>query len=130
RLTRPVPCEPRCVTTPSLVLRLGDSRLDLSAEVHAAADGTWALPGPVGSWTPSEVKVDGAAAFGLARVESGFLHLRLARGVHRVEAFGPVPPGDSFTLQFADPPLRAPAGAPGRGASGLRGAGPRAAPTR
>ena len=126
RLTRPVPCEPRCVTTPSLVLRLGDSRLDLSAEVHAAADGTWALPGPVGSWTPSEVKVDGAAAFGLARVESGFLHLRLARGVHRVEAGGPVPPGDSFTLQFADPPRRARAEAPGWDVSGLRADGPAA----
>jgi hypothetical protein len=126
RLTRPVPCEPRCVTTPSLVLRLGDSRLDLSAEVHAAADGSWALPGPVGSWTPSEVRVDGAPAFGLARVDSGFLHLRLARGVHRVEAGGPVPPGDSFTLQFADPPRRARAEAPGWDVSGLRADGPAA----
>ena len=46
RLTRPAPCEPRCVTTPSLVLRLGDGRLDLTAEVHAAADGTWAAARP------------------------------------------------------------------------------------
>ena len=46
RLTRPAPCEPHCVSTPALVLRLGDSRLDVSAEVHAAADGSWALPGP------------------------------------------------------------------------------------
>ncbi len=56
RLTRPAPCEPKCVTTPSLVLRIGDSRLQLSAEVHAAADGTWPLPGPVGSWTPAEIR--------------------------------------------------------------------------
>ena len=126
RLTRPSPCEPRCVTTPSLVLHLGDSRLDLSAEVHAAADGSWALPGPVGSWTPSEVKLDGQRAVGLVRLGSGFLHLRLARGVHRVEASGPVPPGDSFTLQFADPPRRARADAPGWDVSGLRADGPAA----
>jgi hypothetical protein len=124
RLTRPAPCEPRCLTTPSLVLRLGDSRLELSVEVHAAADGTWALPGPVGSWTPAEVSVDGAATSSLARLASGFLHLRLPKGVHRVLASGPVPPGDSFTLQFADPPRRARAEAPGWDVSGLRKDGP------
>ena len=124
RLTRPAPCEPKCVTTPSLVLRIGDSRLQLSAEVHAAADGTWPLPGPVGSWTPAEIRVDGAPAVAVARLASGFLHLRLPRGVHRVEAAGPVPPGDSFTLQFADPPRRARAEAPGWDVSGLRADGP------
>ena len=124
RLTRPAPCEPKCVTTPSLVLRIGDSRLALNAEVHAAADGAWPLPGPVGSWTPAEIRVDGAPAVAVARLASGFLHLRLSRGVHRVEAAGPVPPGDSFTLQFLDPPRRARAEAPGWDVSGLRQDGP------
>jgi hypothetical protein len=124
RLTRPAACEPRCVTTPSLVLRLDASRLALAAEVHAAADGSWPLPGPVGSWTPAEIRVDGAPAVAVARLASGFLHLRLTRGVHRVEAGGPVPPGDSFTLQFADPPRRARAEAPGWDVSGLRVDGP------
>ncbi|HKZ32673.1 MAG TPA: hypothetical protein VJ648_10010 [Vicinamibacteria bacterium] len=124
RLTRVAPCQPRCFTTPSLVLRLGDSRLELSAEVHAAADGTWALPGPVGSWVPAEIRVDGAPAVAIARLAPGFLYLRLPRGVHRVEANGPVPPGDSFTLQFADPPRRARAEAPGWEVSGLRKDGP------
>ena len=124
RLTRTASCEPKCVTTPSLVLRIGDSRLQLSAEVHAAADGTWPLPGPVGSFTPAEIRVDGAPAIAVARLASGFLHLRLPRGVHRVEAAGPVPPGDSFTLQFADPPRRARAEAPGWDVSGLRADGP------
>jgi len=86
RLTRPAPCEPTCVTTPSLVLRLDASRLALSVEVHAVADGTWPLPGPVASWTPAEVRVDGTPAVAVARLANGFLHLRLPRGVHRVEA--------------------------------------------
>ena len=124
RLTRPAPCEPRCVATPSLVLRLDATRLSLAAEVHAAADGTWPLPGPVGSWAPAEVRVDGAPAVAVARLANGFLHVRLARGVHRVEATGPVPPGDSFTLQFAEPPRRARAEAPGWDVSGLRRDGP------
>jgi hypothetical protein len=124
RLTRPAPCEPACVAAPSLLLRLDASRLELRAEVHAAADGTWPLPGPVGSWAPAEVRVDGAPAVALARLSSGFLHLRLPRGVHHVEASGPVPPGDSFTLQFAQPPRRARAEAPGWDVSGLREDGP------
>jgi len=124
RLTRPAPCEPRCVTAPALVLRLTDSRLAVEAEVHAAADGAWPLPGPVASWAPSVVRVDGAPAVAIARLASGFLHLRLPRGVHRVLAEGPVPPGDSFTLQFADPPRRARAEAPGWDVSGLRKDGP------
>jgi hypothetical protein len=124
RLTRPYPCEPHCVSTPSLTLRLDAGRLSLSAEVHAAADGTWPLPGPVGSWTPADVRLDGAPAVAIARLAGGFLHLRLARGVHRVEASGPVPPGDSFTLQFAEPPRRARADAPGWDVSGLRRDGP------
>jgi hypothetical protein len=124
RLTRPAPCEPKCVTTPSLVLRLGDSRLQLVAEVHAAADGTWPVPGPVGSWTPAAIRLDGAPAVAVARLADGFLRLRLPRGVHRVEADGPVPPGDSFTLQFGDPPRRARAEAPGWDVSGLRTDGP------
>ncbi|HVO12058.1 MAG TPA: hypothetical protein VMX54_15060 [Vicinamibacteria bacterium] len=124
RLTRPAACEPHCVATPSLVLRLGDSRLDVDAEVHAAADGTWALPGPPASWTPSEVRLDGAPAVAIARLSNGFLYLRLPRGVHRVEAGGPVPPGDSFTLQFADPPRHAHASAEGWEISGLRQDGP------
>jgi hypothetical protein len=124
RLTRPAPCEPKCVTTPDLVLRVGDSRLELAAEVHAAADGTWPVPGPVGSWTPSAIRLDGAPAVAVARLADGFLRLRLPRGVHRVEADGPVPPGDSFTLQFGDPPRRARAEAPGWDVSGLRTEGP------
>jgi hypothetical protein len=124
RLTRPAPCEPKCVTTPSLVLRIDDSRLALSVEVHAAADGAWPLPGPVASWAPAGITIDGAPAVAVARRANGFLHLRLPRGVHRVEASGPVPPGDSFTLQFADPPRRARAEAPGWDVSGLRQDGP------
>jgi hypothetical protein len=124
RLTRPAPCEPRCVATPNLLLRLDDSRLQLAAEVHAAADGTWPVPGPVGSWTPAEIRLDGAPAVAVARMSDGFLRLRLGRGVHRVEAAGPVPPGDSFTLQFGDPPRRARAEAPAWDVSGLRADGP------
>jgi hypothetical protein len=124
RLTRPASCDPKCVTAPSLVLRLGEGRLEVGAEVHAAAEGTWAVPGPLASWAAAEVRLDGAPAVAIALLGDGFLHVRLSRGVHRIEASGPVPPGDSFTLQFAEPPRRARAEAPGWDVSGLRTDGP------
>ena len=124
RLTRPEPCEPQCVTTPSLQLRLGGGRLEVRAEVHAAAEGSWAVPGPVASWAASEVSVDGAPTTALRLLGNGFLHVRLSPGVHRIVVSGPVPPGDSFTLQFARPPHRARAIAPGWDVSGLRVDGP------
>jgi hypothetical protein len=124
KLTRPEPCEPACLTTPDLRLQLGPRTLEISAEVHAAADGAWAVPGPLASWAASDVRVDGASTTAVALLADGFLRVRLPPGVHRIVASGPVPPGDSFTLQFAEPPRRARAVAPGWEVSGLRVDGP------
>jgi hypothetical protein len=124
RLTRPEPCEPACVTTPSLRLGLAAGRLEVSAEVHAAADGTWPVPGPLATWAADAIRLDGAPAVAVAQLGDGFLHVRLRPGVHRVEASAPVPPGDSFSLQFAQVPHRARVSAPGWDVSGLRADGP------
>jgi hypothetical protein len=124
RLTRPASCEPHCVTTPTLALHIDEMRLELRAEVHAAAEGAWAVPGPLASWAPAELRVDGLPATAVAHLGDGFLHLRLPRGVHRIEAVGPVPAADSVALQFADPPRRARADTVGWDVSGLRADGP------
>ena len=124
RLTRPAPCEPSCSTTASLLLRINDRRLSFSAEVHAAAAATWRVPGPVSTWVPTSVSVDGVRTAALARLGDGFLHVRLAPGVHRLEISGPTPPQDSFALQFGDRPRHARAAADGWGIVGFREDGP------
>lgn len=124
RLTRPEACGPSCVDTPRLLLQIEGGELRLVAEVHAQADATWRVPGPLGSWVPAAVSVDGAPASLVARQADAFLFVRLAPGVHRLEARGPVPPGDSFTLELPDPPRRARADAPGWDVAGLRRDGP------
>ena len=124
RLTRPEACGSSCVDTPRLLLQIGDGEMRLSAEVHAQAEATWRVPGPLGSWVPAAVSVDGAPASVVARQADAFLFVRLSPGVHRLEARGPVPPGDSFTLELADRPRRARAEAPGWDVSGLRRDGP------
>jgi hypothetical protein len=124
RLTRPEPCEPNCATTGFVLLRISDERLSFSVEVHAAARTTWRIPGPVSSWVPSQVRVDGISTAAVARLSDGFLHVRLDSGVHRLEIAGPTPPQDSFTLQFGDRPRRARAEAPGWDVVGFREDGP------
>ncbi len=124
RLTRPEPCGDACVDTPRLLLQVVGEELRLVAEVHAQADSTWRVPGPLGSWVPASVTVDGAPAQAMAQQADAFLFVRLAPGVHRLEARGPLPPGGSFTLELADRPRQARAEAPGWEVAGLRREGP------
>jgi hypothetical protein len=124
RLTRLEPCQPRCIATSVLRLRLTEESVVFEAEVHAADAGAWAIPGPPASWAPALVRVDGQATSALARLDDGFLHVRLGPGVHRIEAMGPVPRADTLTLQLRDRPMRATADAPGWDVSGFRADGP------
>jgi hypothetical protein len=124
RLTRLEPCQPRCVSTSALRLRLTDASLVFEAEVHAADSGAWAIPGPPASWAPALVRVDGQATSALARLDDGFLYVRLRPGLHRIEAIGPSPRADTLTLQLRDRPMRATADTPGWDVAGFRADGP------
>ncbi|HVQ27949.1 MAG TPA: hypothetical protein VMV21_00100, partial [Vicinamibacteria bacterium] len=121
RLTRPAACTPHCVATANLRLVVEGSELRFQAEVHAGALGAWPLPGPAASWVPRTVTLDGAPAEAqIARLEDGFLHLRVPAGTHQVVLAGPLPPQDSLTLQFGDKPRRASASAQGWQVDGIR----------
>lgn len=120
RLTRPSACAPRCVTTAAVTLTVSGGTLSVEAEVHAAADSSWPVPGPVADWIPASVTLDGTAAAAVVRHDDGFLHLRLAPGTHRVALSGPLPPRDSLALQFPERPRRIRASAEGWQVDGVR----------
>jgi len=121
RLTRRPACAPDCVSTARLHLAIEAGTLRISAEVHAGAPAAWPVPGPAASWVPRSVRIDGAAAEdSAARLGDGFLHVRLAAGVHALEIAGPLPPRDTLTLQFGETPRRATASAPGWQVDGIR----------
>jgi hypothetical protein len=102
RLLAPPDCEPDCAETASLDLSAGPRGLRMEVVVHAASVTSWKLPGPVVSWAPTRVEVDGRAATALARAPDGYLALRLEPGVHRVVLAGPA--RDAVSLQFAQRP--------------------------
>jgi len=111
------------VDTPFLALSIEGERLSFRAEVHAAALSSWVVPGPAETWAPAEIRVDGQAG-AAARLEDGFLRVRLAPGVHRIDVSGPLPRQDGLTLQLKDRPRRATASAPGWEVVGVREEGP------
>jgi len=104
RLSAPPPCGTRCVTVPDAALRVVDDTLELTLEVHAQTDASVPVPGPTKVFVPSEVRVDGRVTSAMARLSDGFLHLRVAEGVHRVQIRGPVPPVDALPLAFGTAP--------------------------
>jgi hypothetical protein len=107
RLTAAPSCGQDCVTTPELSFAVQGGALVIQAEVHAAARSSWPIPGPARTWLPAEVLVDGEPSTALARLDDGFLHLRLEPGVHRLHLRGALPPADSLTLTLATAPKRA-----------------------
>ena len=104
RLLEPAECEPDCLSVASLALRIEGARLTLRAEVHAQAPASYQVPGPLESWAPESVRIDGKDALAAVRHGDGFVYLRVPVGVHQVELAGPVPRSQAFTLALGTPP--------------------------
>jgi hypothetical protein len=89
------------------------------AEVHAGATAAYQVPGPLDSFAPRVVRVDGQDSFAATRLDNGFLYVRLTPGIHQVELRGPLPRGQSLTLSMGTPPQRVSVDAKGYAVEGL-----------
>ena len=123
RLSAPPRCGAACVDTTAMNVRIDSDTVHVTLEVSADVPASVPLPGPLTSFAPSAVRLDGDEAVGLVRAEGDRLELRVPAGPHRVEMIGPVPPGDALTLGFADAPHRATVDAEGWQVEGLRANG-------
>jgi len=106
RLLEPPECRPDCVSAAEVHLSASGDTLRVVAEVHAAAEAAWSVPGPAATWVPRTVRVDGVATSSIVRMGDGFLYVRLSPGVHQIVAEGPVPASDALALQFGQVPHR------------------------
>jgi hypothetical protein len=120
RLLEPDKCTPNCLSVATLALRVEPARLTLIAEVHAQARAAYQAPGPLESWAPDSVRVDGKDALAALRGDDGFLYVRLEPGVHKVELSGPMSPSQAFTLALGTKPHRVEAEHNGFVIEGLR----------
>jgi hypothetical protein len=123
RLTRPPLCAPDCAEVSSATIAIEGALLVVELDVAASALAAVALPGPLDVYTPTAIALDGSTTRAAARIDDGYLYLRVPEGVHRVRLEGPLPGSDAFTLAFARPPHHAIVRAPGWEVDGLRDGG-------
>lgn len=107
RLLAPPECLPHCAELASLNLTADAERLVLELTLDAAEAVAAPLPGGLGGWLPSEVRIDGVAAESLRRDETGGLVLALPAGRHRVELAGALGARDQVEIALPMPPRHA-----------------------
>jgi hypothetical protein len=100
RLFEITPDDTEDVSNPVLNLRVEDDQLTLVAEIHAASITAWAIPGPASAWVPTSVTVNGRITQDLARLDNGYLYVRLEPGIHQVVVTGPLGNISSKALTF------------------------------
>lgn len=120
RLVERPACAPNCVSLDQLDVSVANGTLTLTLHVHALDITTIALPGPAASWLPASVALDRVSGAPTARLEDGFLHVRVTPGVHVIEAKGPLPETDTLTLAVTDVPHRGRVQADGYKVDGVR----------
>ena len=108
RLTAKPECGEDCVSASEISVDARGDSLAIEIELHAQAASTYELPGPVATWVPSKISLDGSRDVGLARLAStGFLVMRVPAGVHRVRLESSLAGRDALSLSLPDAPARA-----------------------
>ena len=120
RLTASPPCQPHCISTSEMRIQIQGDRLFIEADVNAANQNAFQIPGPASNWVPEKATVDGAPSHALALLGEGFLFLRVEPGSHQVRLEGPIPSGESLALAFGTPPRDLHVNAPGWTVEGVR----------
>jgi hypothetical protein len=100
-------------------LRIDENRLAMEAEIHSALRVAVPLPGKLPSWSPVSVKVNGAQAAIVSRMD-GYLWLIAPPGVHRVTVEGLLPDAAEWEWTFLLKPRRVSIDAPQWNVTGLQ----------
>ncbi|UHD16065.1 hypothetical protein [Thiocapsa bogorovii] len=98
RLLAPPDCLPHCVDLPLVILAATPDRLVLDLTMDAAVAVAAPVPGGVGGWLPTEIRVDGEPSDGLRQDAAGRLLLMLPAGRHAVRLAGPLASRDQVEI--------------------------------
>jgi hypothetical protein len=109
---------PNAAEIPTVELTVGDGRITMLAEIHAAEEVAVPLPGRLPSWSPVAVNTGGDVQPVLRR-EDGYLWVVLAAGVHRVRVDGLLPDVTEWEWTFLLKPRRVSIEAPGWTVTGV-----------
>jgi hypothetical protein len=121
QINKPQTCLPECASLSRTRIKASANQLDMELEIHADADVAVPLPGGISSWRPSAVLVNGAAASSLMADNSGYLVVKLAKGVSKVRLLGAINANrDTMAITFPMASRFTSADANGWGVQGIR----------
>jgi hypothetical protein len=92
-------CPSPCVVASDASIAVNGLDFELSADVSAASDTAWTLPGPTDALRIEAVVIDGATTNQLRRVD-GLVQVRLEAGNHEVVVRGTLADRNTVTIQF------------------------------
>lgn len=119
RLVAPPTCGTECVRFGDAALITAGDELRFEFVVHAGVQAAVPLPGPVASFVPDVVLLDGVATSALRATEDGHLLLRVPVGVHRVALIASLAGRGAMAFSFPSIPGRVEVRAEGWSVSGL-----------
>jgi len=123
RLSKQVCQRDECAIVKEARIEIAGNELKIALKV--ASDGLAAapLPGPLDSFAPRVVTLNNKETTALRRNANNFLEVRTIDKENAVEAKGPLPSREPFTIQFSQTPLFVSVSAPGWLVEGLSPSG-------
>src|SRR5262249_46498886 len=100
-------------------LEYSSQALTVRLEVQAAIDAAVPLPGVAKQWLPTQISIDGRAAEGLSRDDTGTLWAFVRKGNHQVLLSGRLPDRDTVQLPLPLPAHNVSAGGNGWSVEGI-----------
>ena len=100
RLLERPDCFPHCADSPYVNIRLHPESITMTIGIDAEIDTAVPLPGPLKTWAPANVIMDGKPARGIMQYGDGYLWAFVPKGIHVFELEGPIPSVDSVYLHF------------------------------
>ncbi len=104
RLSWTPECGDTCAEASRMRVSVHGDVLAIDIDVGVAAQAAYPIPGPADTWAPEAITLDGQPAHSLARLSSGFVHVRLTPGAHALHVEGSVAGHDAVTLALGRAP--------------------------
>lgn len=99
RIAEATTCPSPCVVASDASIAVNNLEFEMVADVSAAQDTAWTLPGPADVLRIQSVQVDGVTTNQLRR-EGGLVQVRLDAGNHEVVVVGTLADRNTVTIQF------------------------------
>lgn len=97
-------CGDTCAEASHMRVSASGDVLTIDLDVGVMSQAAYPIPGPVETWAPSTITIDGQPARSLVRLDGGFVHVRMTPGAHTLHIVGSLAGRDALTLGLGRAP--------------------------